>query len=49
VKGLPADERRCECASALAHALVTPAELVPDHVKRDLAPIVGKYMRAGLG
>ncbi len=36
--------RDCECASALKSALVTRPELVPDHVKRELAPIVGKYM-----
>ena len=45
VKGLPAGERLCECASALAHALVTPAELVPGDLKRDLAPIIGRYIR----
>jgi len=35
----------CECAHALQHALVTAPELVPDQVKRDLAPIIGKYIR----
>jgi len=37
-------ERSCECASALKFALVTRPELVPNSVKRDLAPIIGKYM-----
>jgi len=37
--------RDCECASALKYALVTAAALVPAEVKRDLAPIVGKYMK----
>jgi hypothetical protein len=37
--------RDCECASALKFALVTPAGLVPEQVKRELAPIVGKYLR----
>jgi len=37
--------RECECANALQHALVTPGGLVPDAVKRDLAPIIGRYMR----
>ena len=37
--------RDCECASALKFALVTPAELVPEGVKRELAPIIGKYMK----
>ncbi len=44
VKRLPI-ARDCECASALKFALVTPAELVPENVKRELAPIVGKYMK----
>jgi len=37
-------ERTCECASALKYALVTRPEMVPDQVKKDLAPIIGKYM-----
>jgi 5'-methylthioadenosine phosphorylase len=37
--------RECECASALRYALVTPPELVPEAVKRELEPIVGRYMR----
>ena len=36
--------RACECATALAHALITRPEAVPEHTKRDLAPIIGKYM-----
>lgn len=36
--------RDCECADALKFALVTAAELVPAAVKRELAPIIGKYM-----
>jgi 5'-methylthioadenosine phosphorylase len=37
--------RDCECADALKFALVTPAELVPEAVKRDLAPILGRYFK----
>jgi len=37
--------RACECASALKLALVTPAELVPETVKSELAPIVGRYLK----
>jgi 5'-methylthioadenosine phosphorylase len=37
--------RDCECATALKYALVTPADLVPEAVKRELAPIVGRYLR----
>jgi 5'-methylthioadenosine phosphorylase len=37
-------ERTCECASALKHAIITRPEAVPAEVKRELAPIVGKYL-----
>lgn len=37
--------RDCECASALKAALVTPAGLVPDALKRELAPLIGKYLK----
>jgi 5'-methylthioadenosine phosphorylase len=37
-------ERTCECASALKFALVTRPEVVPAQVKKDLAPIIGKYI-----
>ncbi|MGH2593020.1 MAG: S-methyl-5'-thioadenosine phosphorylase [Anaerolineae bacterium] len=30
--------------TALASAIITPAHLVPGRLKRDLAPIIGKYM-----
>jgi 5'-methylthioadenosine phosphorylase len=36
-------ERTCECASALKYALITRPEAVPEQVKKDLAPIIGKY------
>jgi 5'-methylthioadenosine phosphorylase len=45
VKTLPEGPRRCECASALSHALITAPETVPPQVKHDLAPIIGKYIR----
>ena len=38
-------ERTCECANALKHAIITRPEAVPDRVKNDLAPIIGKYVR----
>jgi 5'-methylthioadenosine phosphorylase len=37
-------ERTCECASALAHAVITRPDAIPDDVKRELAPLVGKYL-----
>jgi 5'-methylthioadenosine phosphorylase len=37
-------ERRCECAHALKYAIITRPDAIPADVKRDLAPIVGKYV-----
>jgi 5'-methylthioadenosine phosphorylase len=35
--------RTCECGRALEAAIITDRRLVPASVKRDLAPILGKY------
>jgi 5'-methylthioadenosine phosphorylase len=40
---LPFD-RRCECATALKHALITRPEAIPDATRNKLGPIVGKYL-----
>ncbi|HUG54081.1 MAG TPA: S-methyl-5'-thioadenosine phosphorylase [Vicinamibacteria bacterium] len=45
VQRLPGGPRACPCASALSHALITQPDLVPAETRRDLAPIVGKYLR----
>jgi 5'-methylthioadenosine phosphorylase len=37
--------RACECATALATALITQPDLVPEQTKRELEPIVGKYLK----
>ena len=37
--------RECGCASALEHAIVTDPALIPPERKRDLAPIIGKYIK----
>jgi 5'-methylthioadenosine phosphorylase len=38
-------ERTCECATALKYALITRPDAIPEQVKKDLAPIVGKYLQ----
>jgi 5'-methylthioadenosine phosphorylase len=38
-------ERTCGCASALATAIITRLEAIPAETKRELAPIVGKYLK----
>jgi 5'-methylthioadenosine phosphorylase len=40
---LPA-QRNCECASALKFAIITRPETISAQVKKDLAPIIGKYV-----
>jgi 5'-methylthioadenosine phosphorylase len=42
--GRVAGPRTCACKDALATAIITRPEQVPDQVKKDLAPIIGKYM-----
>jgi 5'-methylthioadenosine phosphorylase len=44
VEQLPYD-RTCECASALKFALITRPDAIPDQVRKDLAPLVGKYLQ----
>jgi 5'-methylthioadenosine phosphorylase len=39
-------ERTCECASALKHAIITRPDAVPAALKKELAPLVGKYLPA---
>jgi 5'-methylthioadenosine phosphorylase len=38
-------ERTCECANALKHAILTRPDAIPDRVKKDLAPIIGRYLK----
>ncbi|MGB9777227.1 MAG: S-methyl-5'-thioadenosine phosphorylase [Anaerolineae bacterium] len=45
VPRLAAAERACECGSTLATALITQPDLVPESLKRDLAPLIGKYLK----
>ena len=44
VAQLPVD-RGCECATALGSAIITSPDLMPLDRKRDLAPIIGKYVK----
>ncbi len=39
-------DRPCACGQALATALITRPDAVPARIKRDLAPILGKYLPA---
>jgi 5'-methylthioadenosine phosphorylase len=36
--------RTCDCQYALRDALITQRSAIPNRVKRDLAPIIGKYV-----
>jgi 5'-methylthioadenosine phosphorylase len=40
-----AGARTCACKDALATAIITRPEHIPAQVKKDLAPIIGKYIR----
>lgn len=38
-------QRKCECASALKHAIVTPKEAIPKDTREKLNIIMGKYIK----
>jgi 5'-methylthioadenosine phosphorylase len=40
-----AGRQGCHCGEALATAIITRPDAVPDQVKRDLAPIIAKYIK----
>jgi 5'-methylthioadenosine phosphorylase len=39
------EKRNCICASALQNAIITDPRIIPQQVKKDLAPIIGKYVK----
>jgi 5'-methylthioadenosine phosphorylase len=44
IKQLP-EKRECLCANALKYALITGKKFIPQKTKRDLEPIIGKYIK----
>ncbi len=38
-------ERACGCGESLRNTIMTPEKLIPAKMKKDLAPIIGKYMK----
>lgn len=48
VKNMP-DSRPCRCGSALQNTIMTPEGLIPAKTKKDLWPIIGRYMKGGKG
>jgi 5'-methylthioadenosine phosphorylase len=43
--GRIAGPRTCGCKDALATAIITQAALVPEQTKKDLEPIIGRYIK----
>jgi 5'-methylthioadenosine phosphorylase len=43
IKHLP-EKRECLCANALKYALITGKKFIPEKTKKDLEPIIGKYL-----
>ncbi len=37
-------EGQCACGSSLEYAIMTERDLIPEQVRRDLEPIIGKYL-----
>ena len=38
------EKRECICATALKYALITGKKFIPEQTKKDLEPIIGKYL-----
>jgi 5'-methylthioadenosine phosphorylase len=45
VRGMPT-ERACSCGQALKNAILTDPRRIPSELKKDLEPIIGKYIPA---
>jgi 5'-methylthioadenosine phosphorylase len=43
--GLVERKRNCACANALQYAILTDPDKVPERTRKDLAPIIGKYIK----
>ena len=43
IKTMPSD-RKCKCADALKHAILTDPKLIPPQTKKSLSAIIGKYI-----
>jgi 5'-methylthioadenosine phosphorylase len=43
IKHLP-EKRDCLCADALKYAMITAKKFIPEKTKKDLEPIIGKYL-----
>ena len=37
-------ERTCACKDALAHSLITERSMIPEQTKKNLAPLIGRYI-----
>ncbi len=44
IKNLP-EKRECICANALKNALITGKKFIPEKTKKDLEPLIGKYIK----
>jgi 5'-methylthioadenosine phosphorylase len=44
VRTLP-EARTCSCGESLRNTIMTPSNLIPAKTKKNLAPIIGKYMK----
>jgi 5'-methylthioadenosine phosphorylase len=42
--GALTSERRCACGESLKYAIMTDRDLIPAQTRKDLEPILGKYL-----
>jgi len=43
--GMLPPERTCSCGASLRNTIMTPEKLIPAKTKKDLLPIIGKYLK----
>lgn len=44
IRDIP-EERNCSCKNALEYAIITDRKLIPAKTKKELGPIIGKYLK----
>jgi 5'-methylthioadenosine phosphorylase len=44
VKRIASEERTCDCPETLASAIITQRDIIPQELRQELAPLVGKYL-----
>jgi len=39
------EKRKCPCVNILKNAVMTDPNIIPDEIKKNLKPVIGKYIK----